>query len=162
MSPARPSSSPAVASTKSDLAAKPIRVECPSPRPVPSTPPAANANSDCASWLGPRPASIDASGCSQSAILPCTCGSSRPTATAPSTASSSPAAIQPTRPVATYRSTTNSPKNSSEVPRSRSSASTPTLSSHTAATGPSTRPVGTRVHHSLRPACASASRLAAR
>ncbi len=86
---------------KSDLAAKPIRVEWPSPRPVPSMPPAAKANSDWASWFGPSPASMEAKGCSQSSILLCTCGSSRPTATAPSAASSSPTAIQPVRPVAT-------------------------------------------------------------
>ena len=60
----------------------------------------------------------------------------------PSAASSSPTAIQPVRPVATYSMTTKRPKNSSEVPRSRSRTSTPTLSSQIATIGPSTRPVG--------------------
>ncbi len=66
------------------------------------------------------------------------------------------------RPVATYSRTTNSPKNSSEVPRSRSSTRTPTLSSQIATTGPSTRPVGNCTRHSRRPAYASACPLAAR
>ncbi len=147
---------------KSDLAAKPIRMEWPSPSPVPRNPPAAKANSDWESWLGPCPASMVANGCSQSSIRAPTCGSSRPTANAPSTASSSPTAIQPVRPVATYSSTTNSPKNSSEVPRSRSSTSTPTLTSQIVRIGPSTRPVGNCNRHSRRPVYASALRLAAR
>ncbi len=68
---------------------------------MPVTPPAANAKSDWASWFGPWPASMDAKGCSQSSTRLCTCGSSQPTATAPSEASSRPTAIQPVRPVAT-------------------------------------------------------------
>ncbi|CAM5695689.1 hypothetical protein SCALM49S_01577 [Streptomyces californicus] len=146
---------------KSDLAAKPMRVEWPAPSPVPSIPPAANANSDWASWPGPRPASIEANGSSQSCTRLCTCGSKEPTTNAPTAASSSPTAIQPVRPVATYSMMTNSPKKSSEVPRSRSSTSTPTLSSQIATIGP-TRPEGSCSRHTRRPVYASALRLAAR
>lgn len=80
----------------------------------------------------------------------------------PTDARSSPTAIQPVRPVATYSMMTNSPKNSSEVPRSRSSTRTPTLSSQIATIGPSTRPAGSCSFHTLRPVYASALRLAAR
>lgn len=61
--------------------------------------------------------------------------------------------------------TTNSPKKSSDVPRSRSSTSTPTLSSQIVTIGPRTRPVGNwsrSKRQILRPAYASAVRLAAR
>ncbi len=136
---------------KSDFAAKPMSDECPSPSPDPNIPPAANANSDWASCPGPWPASIDANGCSQSSTRLLTCGSRDPTAYAPAAASSRPSAIQPVRPVATYSMITKSPKNSSEVPRSRSSTSTPTLVSHTATTGASTRPGGSRVPRRPRP-----------
>jgi hypothetical protein len=129
---------------------------------VPSIPPAANEKSDWASWFGPRPASIDANGCSQSSTRLCTCGSSQPTATAPHTASSRPTAIQPVRPVATYSRITNRPKKSSEVPRSRSRTSTPTLSSQIARIGPRTRPVGSWSRQIRRPVYARALRFAAR
>ncbi len=53
--------------------------------------------------------------------------------------------------VATYSMITKSPKKSSEVPRSRSRTSTPTLSSQIATIGPSTRPVGSWSFQILRP-----------
>lgn len=101
ISPVRPSSSPMVARMKSDLAAKPIRTECPLPSPAPSSPPQAKANSDWAIWLAPRPAAIEPSGSSQSATRLCTCGESRPTTAAAAAARNSPIAIQPERAVAT-------------------------------------------------------------
>ncbi len=86
---------------KSDLAAKPMRTEWPAPRPVPKRPPEAKAKRDWASWPEPSPASMEASGWSQSVTRACTCGSRRPTAHAPAPASSSPTVIHPVQPVAT-------------------------------------------------------------
>ena len=105
---------------------------------------------------------MDAKGCSQSCTRLFTWGSSDPTANAPTAASSSPTAIQPVRPVATYSRITNSPKKSSEVPRSRSRTRTMTLSSQIATRGPSTRPVGSWSRQTVRPVYARALRLAAR
>ncbi len=48
------------------------------------------------------------------------------------------------------------------MPRSRSRTRTPTLSSHTATTGPSARPVGSRTPHTLRPVFRSTASPAAR
>ena len=89
---------------------------------------------------------------SQSSTRLCTCGSSVPTANAPD---APPAAARPrssrSGPVATYSMTTKRPKKSSEVPRSRSRTSTPTLISQIATIGPSTRPVGSRSRQIRRP-----------
>ena len=90
-------------------------------------------------------------GSSQSVTRACTWGSNRATAAAPAEASSRPTAIQPVRPVATYSMITKMPKNSSEVPRSRSRTRTPTLSSQIIRIGPSTRPVGSWSRQILRP-----------
>ncbi len=160
--PASPSSSPMVARMKSDLAAKPIRIDRPTPSPVPSSPPQAKANSDWAIWLGPWPAAIEPSGSSQSVTRPCTCGDSQPTPAAPTAARNRPIAIQPLRAVATYSITTNRPKKSSEVPRSVSSTRTATKAAQISSTGPITRPRGSWNHSTLRPVRASASRCTAR
>lgn len=105
---------------------------------------------------------MEANGSSQSCTRLCTCGSKEPTANAPTAASSSPTAIHPVRPVATYSRITNRPKNSSEVPRSRSRTRTPTLISQIATIGPSTRPVGSWSFQILRPVYARALWFAAR
>lgn len=105
---------------------------------------------------------MEANGSIQSCTRLCTCGSNEPTTNAPTAASSSPTAIQPMRPVATYSMITNRPKKSSEVPRSRSRISTPTLNSQIATIGPSTRPVGSCSFQILRPVYARALRFAAR
>lgn len=106
---------------------------------------------------------MEAKGFSQSSTRLCTCGSKVPTAYAPTPANTSPIAIHPIRPVAVNSMITNSPKNSSEVPRSRSRTSTPTLSSQIARIGPRTRPGRSRsFQKSRRPVRASAVRLAAK
>ena len=73
-----------------------------------------------------------------------------------------PITTQPRRPVATYSIATNRPKNSSDVPRSRSKTRTPTLITQATRIGPRSRPRGTSMPSTRVRATASASRFTTR
>ena len=71
-------------------------------------------------------------------------------------------AIHETRSVATYSIATNSPKNSSEEPRSFSKTRTARLTSQATMMGPRSRPRGKVNPRTLRPASESTSRVCTR
>ena len=70
--------------------------------------------------------------------------------------------IHDTRSVAAYSITSTIPKNSSEVPRSRSSTSTPTDRPHATSSGARSRARGSSMPRNRRPAVVNSSRFCTR
>ncbi len=141
---------------KSELAAKPMRSELPWPSPVPRVPPEPNDIRDWAIW-SLCAMTFGEKGFSQALTRSWTCGSKEATPTAPAPDISRPKTIQLVRSVATYRTTTNIPKNSIEVPRSVSKIRMSRLIAHTVRIGPRSRPRGRYSPMKRRLASASAS-----